>query len=82
MALFKATAKLKKDLTSPVLIGVSRKSMIGQILNLVETDERMMGSVAAAMLAAQQGADIVRVHDVKETVQALDVAAILGRVNE
>jgi dihydropteroate synthase len=57
----------------PVLVGVSRKTMIGQMLGLENTDERLMGSVASALLAAQRGAAILRVHDVLETRQAIDV---------
>ena len=57
----------------PVLVGVSRKAMIGQMLGLENTDERLMGSVALALLAAQRGAAILRVHDVLETRQAIDV---------
>ena len=59
----------------PVLVGVSRKSMIGQMLE-ASVEERLIGSVTMAVLAAQtvqsaQGSLILRVHDVKETVQAL-----------
>ncbi len=60
------------ELGVPVLAGVSRKSMIGQITGR-ELDGRLMGSVAAALLAAQQGAKIIRVHDVAETKDALAV---------
>ena len=60
----------------PVLVGVSRKSMIGQMLGIDAPDQRVIGSVALAMLAAQRGAAIVRVHDVKETKQALDAWSI------
>jgi len=56
----------------PVLVGVSRKTMIGQILDK-EVDDRMLGSVVAASYAAIKGAKILRVHDVKETVEALKV---------
>ena len=56
----------------PLLIGVSRKSMLGTILN-AEVDDRLFGSVAAAVLAHTQGAKIFRVHDVKPTVDALKV---------
>ena len=61
----------------PVLVGVSRKSMIGQMLDC-DVDQRLIGSVTMAVLAAQQisaakGSLILRVHDVKETVQALSV---------
>lgn len=56
----------------PLLIGVSRKSMIGNITGR-PVDERMIGSLAAVSVAAWQGAAILRVHDVKETVEALAV---------
>tara|TARA_R110002126_G_scaffold97190_10_gene226752 strand:+ start:4913 stop:5752 length:840 start_codon:yes stop_codon:yes gene_type:complete len=57
----------------PVLAGMSRKSMIGQLLDVPVT-ERLAGSVACATIAALQGARIIRVHDVKESVQAVQVA--------
>lgn len=60
----------------PVLAGVSRKRMIGEIIGR-EVGNRVAGSVAAAMLAVQNGARIVRVHDVRETVDALAVLAAL-----
>ncbi len=56
----------------PLLVGMSRKSMIGQLLN-VGPAERLNGSLACAVIAAMQGAQIIRVHDVKETVEALRV---------
>ena len=61
----------------PVLAGLSRKSMIGDLLNR-EVDERLAGSLSAAIIAVQKGAKIIRVHDVKETVDALK---ILNTVN-
>lgn len=60
----------------PLLVGVSRKSMIGQMLGKPPA-ERAAGSVAAAMLAAQRGAAIVRVHDVAATRDALAVLQAL-----
>ncbi|SWJ60527.1 phosphoglucosamine mutase [Klebsiella pneumoniae] len=56
----------------PLLVGMSRKSMVGQMLN-VGPSERLNGSLACAVIAAMQGAQIIRVHDVKETVEALRV---------
>ncbi|MCT6516410.1 MULTISPECIES: dihydropteroate synthase [Enterobacterales] len=56
----------------PILAGMSRKSMVGQLLN-VPPKERVAGSVACAVIAAMQGAQIIRVHDVKETVDAMKV---------
>ncbi|GKX56626.1 dihydropteroate synthase [Leminorella grimontii] len=62
----------------PLLIGMSRKSMIGQLLN-VPPSERLVGSIACATIAAMQGAQIIRVHDVKETVEAMRIVeATLG----
>ncbi len=56
----------------PLLVGMSRKSMIGQVLN-VEPEKRMIGSVSCAVMAAMKGAKIIRVHDVKETFDALRI---------
>ncbi|MDB4223100.1 dihydropteroate synthase [Granulosicoccus sp.] len=57
---------------APVLIGLSRKRMFGQILRC-DSVSRVVASVTAAILCVQKGASIVRVHDVQETAQALDV---------
>lgn len=56
----------------PLLVGMSRKSMVGQLLN-VPPQQRVIGSVACAVIAAMQGAQIIRVHDVKETVEAMRI---------
>ena len=56
----------------PVLAGLSRKSMIGTVLDKTVT-ERVVGSVAGALIAAQNGATILRVHDVVATADALKV---------
>lgn len=56
----------------PLLVGMSRKSMIGQLLN-VPPLERTIGSVSCAVIAAMKGAQIIRVHDVQETVDALRI---------
>ncbi len=53
------------------MAGLSRKSMIGAILNNREIEGRMIGSVTSAIIAVQNGADIVRVHDVLATKDAL-----------
>ncbi len=63
----------------PVLVGVSRKSMIGALLGDAPVERRLHGSVAAAVVAACKGAAIVRVHDVAATVEALRVAWPLCR---
>ncbi|MBL4899526.1 MAG: dihydropteroate synthase [Colwellia sp.] len=56
----------------PLLAGVSRKSMIGNLLNR-DMNERLAGSLAAAIVAIQQGANIIRVHDVQESVDAIKI---------
>ncbi|MGD2082834.1 MAG: dihydropteroate synthase, partial [Chromatiales bacterium] len=58
----------------PVLAGVSRKSMIGRLLGDVPAQDRLYGSLAAAVIAVERGARILRVHDVGPTVEALRVA--------
>jgi len=62
----------------PLLVGVSRKSLFGQLLGL-SIDQRLVPSVTAAVLAVQQGAAIVRAHDVAETVLALKTAQAICR---
>jgi dihydropteroate synthase len=57
----------------PLLAGWSRKSTLGAVTGLASAQERVIPSVAAALLAAQRGASVLRVHDVRETVQALAV---------
>ena len=57
----------------PLLIGASRKSFIGALTRTARSEDRLPGSLAAALWAGQQGAAIVRVHDVGETVQALEI---------
>ena len=71
-----ANVKAFKSLGHPVLIGASRKSFIGA-LDGSQPDRRLAGSLAAAILTAGQGADILRVHDVAETKQALVVAGAI-----
>lgn len=61
----------------PLLVGASRKSFIGKFLGDVPPTERLGGSIAAALIAVQNGAKIVRVHDVKETIAAIKLAASL-----
>lgn len=75
LALLRAVGRLREELRRPVLVGASRKRFI-QAIDARAVDagkERLGGSVAAALVAAQNGADMVRVHDVAETVQALKV---------
>lgn len=61
------------SLGSPLLVGVSRKSAIGDVLNQ-PVAQRLAGSLALAVLAAEYGANVIRTHDVKATVDALSMA--------
>ena len=77
LALLAALERLA-DLRLPVLVGVSRKSLIGMITGR-PPGERLAGSVALAALAVMGGAALVRAHDVAETVDAVKVASALRR---
>ena len=63
----------------PLLVGLSRKSMIGKLLGL-DVGERLGASVALAVLAVERGATLVRAHDVAPTWQALQMSAALRPV--
>ena len=76
LSLFNGLSTMAKE-SHPILVGLSRKSMIGQILD-ADVNDRLIGSVTMALLAAQaiygaDGSAILRVHDVKETKQALNI---------
>ncbi|NNJ91154.1 MAG: dihydropteroate synthase [Gammaproteobacteria bacterium] len=61
----------------PLLVGISRKSMLGTLLGDVPPEQRIDASIAAAVLAYERGAQILRVHDVRQTVDALKIASAL-----
>lgn len=67
----------------PILLGASRKRFIGTISGVAKADERVAGSLAVALAAVAQGVQIVRVHDVAETAQALELwsACTKGQVS-
>ena len=67
-----------KALGCPVLIGVSRKQFIGRLSRDEPPNDRLGGSLAAALFAVTQGADILRVHDVAATAQALKIHEALA----
>ncbi|SDJ91279.1 Dihydropteroate synthase [Microbulbifer yueqingensis] len=75
LALLRALDRLAPA-TIPVLAGLSRKSMIGRLLGR-EVEERLPGSLALAMLAAQRGARILRVHDVAATADVLKLQQLV-----
>jgi dihydropteroate synthase len=66
-------AMLKK----PICISVSRKSFIGYLLNLNAAEDRLIPSIACEMIAALKGANIIRTHNVRETVQAVTMLQLL-----
>jgi dihydropteroate synthase len=69
-----------ESLGRPVCVGVSRKSFIGKILG-VEAEDRLSGSLAATAISVANGADMIRTHDVKESVQAVRLAEAIVRRN-
>ena len=74
LSLIAATGRIRAETGKPLLFGASRKRFIGAIdAHAPKTEDRLGGSLAAALLAARLGADMIRVHDVRETVQALKV---------
>ncbi|BCM25532.1 dihydropteroate synthase [Methyloradius palustris] len=64
------------ELGRPLLVGLSRKSILGQLVG-ADVDQRLHASLAASVISVMKGARIVRVHDVKATVDALKVVAAL-----
>ncbi|WP_426414728.1 dihydropteroate synthase [Aestuariirhabdus sp. LZHN29] len=67
------------SLRTPLLVGMSRKSMIGAVLGRTDPGDRLHGSLAVAVMAVMAGAQIVRVHDVKETGDALAMVDAVNR---
>lgn len=63
-----------RELGFPLLVGVSRKSFIGKILDQPNAADRLIGSLTCAAIAVYNGAHIIRAHDVKETVEAVRMA--------
>ena len=78
IALMRHLPELMAETGLPLLIGVSRKSMIGELTGETDAAARVHGSVAAALAAVARGAKIVRVHDVKATADALKAWEALG----
>jgi dihydropteroate synthase len=82
LALTRATARIKAETGARLLFGASRKSSIAKMDPGADADHRLGGSLVLALHAAAAGADMLRVHDVRETVQALKVAHALGAAHE
>jgi dihydropteroate synthase len=66
------------ELGAPILVGLSRKSLIGHVTGELSPRDRLFGTISANVLAAQAGASVLRVHDVKAHVQALAVASAIA----
>jgi len=69
------------DLGLPVLAGMSRKSMIGNVVNK-PVNQRLAGDIAASTIAAINGANIIRVHDVQQTVDAIKIVQMVSKFNK
>lgn len=78
IALMRHLPELMAETGLPLLIGVSRKRMIGELTGEADAAARVHGSVAAALASVARGAQIVRVHDVKATADALKAWEALG----
>lgn len=78
LALLRRLASVRRRAGRPILIGASRKSFIGSILD-APTDDRLEGSLAVAAWAAAHGADFVRVHDVAATVRVVTMIDAIRR---
>src|SRR5215210_7787094 len=67
------------ELGFPVLVGASRKSFLGKLLDSDDAEARLSGTLATSVMAYERGATIFRVHDVRPNREALEVAAAIGR---
>ena len=71
-----------KSLGCPILVGMSRKSMLGALLGDAPVEQRLFAGLSAATIAALNGAKIIRTHDVKATIEALAVVNALAALGE
>jgi len=78
LALLRKLDRLR-DLDAGLVVGVSRKRFIGALTDVDDPQDRVEGSLAAAVLAAAAGADVIRAHDVRATARALRVADAITR---
>ena len=76
-----ASLPLFEQLEAPLLVGLSRKSMITKVLDNTPADA-LAGTVALNMAALERGADILRVHDVKEAVESVKLYSELKKAHE
>ena len=85
LRILRELSRLRAELDMPVLVGLSRKSFIGKVLGDADdaplpVEERLTGTLAAHAWAASEGADILRVHDVAETVQLVTMLEAIATV--
>jgi len=76
-----ANLRQLQDLELPVLVGLSRKSTLGELTGR-DVEDRLSGSISAAVIAVMNGAQVVRAHDVRETVDALRVVSAVMEAND
>ncbi len=81
LAIIKHLARFR-ELGFPLYVAISRKSFIGQITGIEDPSQRLVGSLAATAIAVFNGCHVVRTHDVKETVEAIQVAEALRSASE
>ncbi len=72
LEIIKNLSKIKKDL--PILISISNKSFLGEILEKKDPSDRIFGSIAAEAISVMYGADIIRTHNVSQTKDAITIA--------
>lgn len=78
LALIRELTRLK-TLQKPILVGVSRKSFIGRVLDIKNPEDRLIGSLAATAIAVFNGANVIRTHDVKQTRETIKVAEAIAK---
>jgi dihydropteroate synthase len=81
LTLLRRIGELRR-LGRPIVLGVSRKSFLGRVTGIASPRDRMPGSIAVAALAAAEGVEVLRVHDVAETVQAVRAAVACAPTRE
>ncbi|NBF40789.1 MAG: dihydropteroate synthase, partial [Spirochaetes bacterium] len=84
LRILRGLSRFRAELDTPVLVGLSRKSFIGTVLGDADAplpvEERLTGTLAAHAWAVREGADILRVHDVAETVQLVTMLEAIATV--
>jgi dihydropteroate synthase len=82
VALLVGVPELRKATGRPLVIGISRKSFLGKLLELPKAEDRLAASLGGLAFAAMRGAEIFRVHDVKESCDIVRLLAIFREAEE